>query len=320
MKFEKLKKYISAGNTLLGIGSISKNVIDAGIEIANEHDIPILIIASRRQIDTDKIHYGYVNNWVTEDFVKYIRNKQKKENIFIERDHGGPWQNNIEIQKRYSLKEAMNSAKVSYAIDIDCGFDFLHLDPSIDISNQISSKQIFERLEELYDFCTSYSDKRKKYIEFEVGTEEQMIYLNSKNEFEESLKEIKLLCKKNNFKLPFFVVTQIGTKVMETKNVGILNQKNNKNIKEKIKGLINIANDNGFYIKIHNTDYLDNKILSQFPSLGINAANVAPEFGVCETKNFIKLLEENYLLSLENEFLELAYNSKKMEQMVNGRF
>ena len=49
--------------TLLGVGPMSKNCIDAAIEIANDEHIPIMLIASRRQIDSEELGGGYVNNW-----------------------------------------------------------------------------------------------------------------------------------------------------------------------------------------------------------------------------------------------------------------
>jgi len=51
--------------TLLGVGPVSVNCVDAAIELANEHEVPILLIASRRQIDSEEFGGGYVNNWTT---------------------------------------------------------------------------------------------------------------------------------------------------------------------------------------------------------------------------------------------------------------
>ena len=48
MTFKKVKEYIKNGNTLLSVGSMSLNVLDVAIDIADEKDIPIQIIASRR--------------------------------------------------------------------------------------------------------------------------------------------------------------------------------------------------------------------------------------------------------------------------------
>ncbi len=308
--------YINEGNTLLGIGPMSINCVDVAIDIANENpDIPIMLIASRRQIDSKYIKRGYVNNWDTKEFSDYVRTRQKEDNIILARDHGGPWQNNIEIINKLSLKDAMKSAKESYAEDIEADFDILHIDPSIDIFEQISFDKIFERLVELYEFCSQEALAQKKNIEFEIGTEEQMIHINSLIDFKSMLSRVKTHCEISGLKTPMFIVSQIGTKVMETKNIGLLNNADN-NLVNEIKMLCSEAKENGFYVKVHNTDYLNPQILKDFPEMKINAANVAPEFGICETTNFLKLLEDNSLTSLANEFLDLAYNSGKWEKWI----
>ena len=50
----------------------------------------------------------------------------------------------------------------------------LHIDPSVDIDSQSDyADQILERVYELYDFCWSYAQQKKRDIIFEIGTEEQ---------------------------------------------------------------------------------------------------------------------------------------------------
>ena len=44
--------------TLLGVGPMSLNCVDAAIELANENEIPLLLIASRRQIDSEEFGGG----------------------------------------------------------------------------------------------------------------------------------------------------------------------------------------------------------------------------------------------------------------------
>ena len=314
MKFIKLNQYINQGNTLLGIGVISKNCVDASIDIANEYDIPIMLIASRRQIDDKNIKRGYVNNWSTEEFSDYVRNRQKKDNIILARDHGGPWQNNIEIEKKLSIKDAMAFAKESYTKDIDAGFDILHIDPSIDIHNIISFDDVFDRLMSLYEFCFDYAIKKGKNIEFEIGTEEQTTDISSLQDFSYMIDKVCSFC--NNYKIPLFSVLQIGTKVIETQNIGVLNSPDCTKYFNNIKELTQYAKNMGINIKIHNTDYLNPEILRMFPSLNIAAANVAPEFGVYETKAFINLLENHKQYDICREFLELAYNSRKWGKWV----
>jgi len=76
--------------TLLGVGPMSINCVDAAIELSNENDVPIILIASRRQIDSEEFGGGYVNNWTTEQFARYVTEHDKKGKILLARDHGGP--------------------------------------------------------------------------------------------------------------------------------------------------------------------------------------------------------------------------------------
>ena len=64
-------------------------------------------------------------------------------------------------------------------------------------------------------------------------------------------------------------------------------------------------------MKEHNTDYLSTESLKWQPRLGIHAANIAPEFGVAETRAFVEILEKNNQNSLLDDFLCLSYDSKK---------
>ena len=80
--------------------------------------------------------------------------------------------------------------------------------------------------------------------------------------------------------------------------------------------MIEICQQHNIFMKEHNTDYLSDVALSWHPRLGIHSANVAPEFGVAETRAFIKLMEENNFKSFATKFLELSYNSRKWEKWI----
>jgi tagatose-1,6-bisphosphate aldolase non-catalytic subunit AgaZ/GatZ len=293
----RLKKILdSKPCTLLGVGPMSKNCVDVSIDIANKFEFPIMLIASRRQIDSDEFGGGYVNNWDTKSFASYVRNKDKKGYIMLARDHGGPWQNNLEVSKKLSLKDAMESAKRSYAEDIESGFEIIHIDPSIDIHSKPTTDQILDRVYELYDFCMKYAEKLNREILIEIGTEEQSGTTNTQEELEHTLISIKRFCDKNKFTQPTFVVIQTGTRVMEMQNIGTFDNplriKNEIPAEIQIPKMIDICNKHDIYMKEHNTDYLSNDSLRVHPRLGIHASNVAPEFGVEETKCFMKLLQK----------------------------
>lgn len=315
---EYLERKLATKCTLLGVGPMSVNCVDASIELANDYNIPIMLIASRRQIDSAEFGGGYVNNWTTAEFSDYVIQHDKKGKIFLARDHGGPWQNTIEIKKQFSLRQAMESAKLSYKEDIDSGFQILHIDPSIDIHGKPEIDDILDRVFELYEYCWNYAVQKNREIIFEIGTEEQSGSTNGIEELEYTLSKIQNFCKKNNIPSPFFVVIQNGTKVAETRNVGSfdLHVRVANEIPPEIQvpKMIELCKKFNIHIKVHNTDYLSNESLQWHPRLGIHAANIAPEFGVAETKGLLQILEKNNLSKMAEQFIELSYNSKKWEK------
>ena len=321
---QRLKNYRKNRNcTLLGVGPMSKNCIDAAIELANEYCTPLMLIASRRQIDSEQFGGGYVENWTTEQFADYVIYKDTQKNIILARDHGGPWQNELEISNKLNLNDAMQSAKESYRADIDAGFQMLHIDPSVDIHANPNIDQVLERVYELYEFCWTYSQQKKQEVIFEIGTEEQNGSNNTQEELEYTLECMRKFCKSNKLPYPSFIVIQAGTKVMEMRNVGSFDSPirvaNELPPEIQIPKMISICNHYRIFMKEHNADYLSTDSLKWQPRLGIHAANIAPEFGVAESKAFIDLMENSNQNILLEEFLHISYDSKKWEKwMINA--
>ncbi len=301
--------------TFLGVGPMSINCVDASIELSNDYQVPIMLIASRRQVDSEDFGNGYVNNWSTEQYAEYVIDKDKQGKIILARDHGGPWQNEKEKASGLSLRRAMESAKTSFKADIDAGFQILHIDPSVDLHGNPPIDEILERIYELYEFCWSYAKQTGREIIFEIGTEEQSGSTNSQDKLEYTLMQMKQFCIKNSIPFPSFVVIQTGTKVMETRNVGSFDSpvriEDELPAEIQVPKMIEICNQYNIFIKEHNTDYLSDEALQWHPRLGIHAANVAPEFGVAETQAFLHILEEKELHELAEKFMKLSYDSGK---------
>lgn len=324
MIHQKLQSFLQKRHcTLLGVGPMSLNCVDATIELANEHETPILMIASRRQIDSEEFGGGYVNNWTTEEFARYVTDKDKKGKILLARDHGGPWQNTREKEMGLGLRRAMDSAKSSYRADIAAGFQILHIDPSVDIHGEPDVDEVLDRVFDLYDYCWTQAEQLHREVIFEVGTEEQSGSTNSQEELDYTLNEIHKFCRKNHFDPPAFVVIQCGTRVMEMRNIGSFDSPvriaNEIPAEIQLPKMIEICNRHGIFMKEHNTDYLSDEALQWHPHLGIHAANVAPEFGVAESKALVGVLEANGLEYLAERFLSLAYASSKWDKwMLDG--
>ena len=145
----------------------------------------------------------------------------------------------------------------------------------------------------------------------------------TQEELDYTLNEIKKFCRRNGFDQPAFVVIQCGTRVMEMRNVGSFDSPirvaNEIPAEIQLPKMIEICNQHGIFMKEHNTDYLSDEALQWHPRLGIHAANVAPEFGVAETKALVGVLESNGLTGLAERFMKLSYDSRKWEKwMVEG--
>jgi hypothetical protein len=312
---------INNRKTLLGVGPMSKNCVDAVVETSIELNSPIMLIASRRQIECEKHGGGYVNNWTTESFSKYVNKIKKNSKVILCRDHGGPWQNYNEVNYRYNLKKTMNSAKDSFKADIDNNFKVLHIDTSIELNNKkVSFKKSIDRLFELYEYCYSYSKKNNKDILFEVGTEEQSGSTSTFEELEDTLNEIKKGCYKLKLPFPNFIVIQSGTKVMERRNIGSFEShiRVSRELPVEIQLIKNleICKKYNIFMKEHNADYINNDSIKLHPLLGIHASNVAPEFGVTETLALLDVLEKEKLFKFKEEFIDIAFNSNKWEKWV----
>ena len=319
LTIEKLNNFLSKRKcTLLGVGPMSKNCIDASIEISNEHDVPLMLIASRRQIDSTQSGGGYVNNWTTEKFSEYVKTHDKNKNIILCRDHGGPWQNDYEKNDKLDLSEAMESAKKSFLTDIKSDFQIIHIDPTIDIHSKISTEQIFERVFDLYEYCNTVSKKLNKKIVFEISLGKEDGGFDSYEEIKHIISKMESFCSKMNFPLPYFLVVRTGNHVMELQNVGsfesIFLDKKQTTYKTNLLKIIELCNKHQIRIKEHNTDYLSDKALQIHPEIGIHAANVAPEFAVVETRAFLSLLKKNQLETELKKFIDISYSSKKWEK------
>lgn len=299
---------------MIGIGPMSTNSINATIDLAKKSKFPLMLIPSRRQIDRNE---GYVANLNSKKFSQHLK---LKKNIILCRDHGGPWQNNFEVQNNLNIIDAMQSAKKSFEMDINSNFKILHIDPSIDIHAKLTIDVILDRVCELAEHCWNFSKKKNKKILFEIGTEEQNGLLESLESYQYALSKLNKFFKKNKIPNPIFFVVQFGTKVMEDRNIGnFIKIKNFDELKKRNKEFLRIINflrKNKIFTKIHNVDYLSDKHLSFLKMCKVGAINVAPEFGVVETRSFIKILKDNNLDELLKNFLDLSYKSKKWKKWV----
>ncbi|HGJ64116.1 TPA: sugar-phosphate kinase [bacterium] len=278
--------------TLLGIGPMSELVIRATLELGRDEQFPVMFIASRNQIDSSEFGCGYVKGWDQNAFASAIRNIANQVNfnglLYLCRDHGGPWQRDNEKSVKLPPNEAMEIAKASYLDDLKAGFNLLHIDPTKDphISGSVPMDTVIGRTIELISYIEEQIKKMNlTQVSYEVGTEETAGGLISDSAFEEFIVKLIKELDARSLPHPAFIVGQTGTLVKMNVNAGKFDGKTAQN-------LCRIAKKYGLGFKEHNADYLPIDILKMHPELGITGANVAPEFGLDETKALLKLAQQ----------------------------
>lgn len=287
--------------THLGVGPMSYNLLRAALELAKEKDFPLILIASRNQVDSDRFGGGYVCSFDQKRFIdatSKIADEIGFDGLcYFCRDHGGPWQRDKERNDKLPTDEAMEIGLQSYLDDAAAGFDLLHIDPTKDphCTGIVPLSTVLERTIYLIE---KIEEARKangwKELAYEVGTEETMGGLISAEAFEGFIKELKVELDKKGLPMPLFVVGQTGTLTRLTTNVGQYDT-------PTASTLSNITHKYGTGLKEHNGDYLSNTILLEHPVIGLDAMNVAPEFGLVETEALLELAttEEKFVAKEE---------------------
>ena len=261
------------------IGPMSKNVVDAIIEFTEETGNKIGFIPSRRQVE---FNGGYVNNWTTEEFSKYVNGR-----VPIERDHGGAGQGYVE-----------DDGVGSFQADAE-HLDIIHIDP------WKKYPELNAGIDETLQNMNMIYDINPKVL-FEVGTEEAIrkftpdelnILLRTASEFDFF----------DNIK---YAVVQSGVGIDLGKQVNT-----GKYDEARLSEFIDVCKYWSVLSKEHNGDYLTNEEIKDKFNIGLDAINIAPEFGQLETLCYLENIGDDF-----EHFYQLCYKSKRWEKWVSKDF
>jgi fructose/tagatose bisphosphate aldolase len=271
----------SLGDYRIGFGPMSREIVDI---LVNYTDYPLMIIASRNQVDYQS---GYVYH--THELANSLGSKRK--NILLCRDHCGPYF--ADTDKNLSVSDAINECKNTIKTDIQSGFDLIHIDVSRIHTNQLSYSQ------DLIEYALDLNPN----ILLEFGSED-----NTGIDVESSIGRIEPqleFLQKYQDNVAFFV-TQTGSLTKQCQ-LGQFDVDSNKAVAD----LIHKA---GFLFKEHNADYFTNKDLQHRILAGIDSLNIAPQLGVIQST----LLHEFAPRELWNKFSNLVYHGNYWQRWTNN--
>jgi hypothetical protein len=263
------------------IGPMSKNVVDTIIEFCNETNNIIGLIPSRRQVEYTG---GYVNNWTTEEFSTYVTS------LPLQRDHAGPGQGTIDDDGFESL-----TYDSKY-------LNLIHIDPWKKYPNYIDGLDCTIKM---IRHCYELNPK----IEYEVGTEEAIRRFEPW-ELNELIKDLYAYLPPEMFKKIKYLVIQSGTSLKGTNQTGTYDS-------DRLERMIKVCKSHALLSKEHNGDYIPVSVIKEKFKLGLDAINIAPEFGLIETETY---LDEIGNSDLFNRYWQICYDSKKWIKWVNPGF
>jgi hypothetical protein len=271
--------------TVLGVGPVSKITVDVALELSRQRKCPIWLIPSRRQVECKELGGGYVNGWSTEEFVKYVKDRDGDHLISFVRDHGGPKQGKVFKDER----EDYEASLISFREDIRCGFDILH----VDLSNL---HEYYPKIEPIL------SDLNEDNIAYEVNIDKHSAKLTATNFFETWIEDVI-----NKFGNVKFIAGNVGLFVYEAKNTNFVD-------KNTLKELLRIAYKTDTVYMQHNCDYLRDEIFLELREAGVKVVNVAPEYGVIETTALLGYLDAHNLKHEKDAFISLVASGDKWKK------
>ena len=263
------------------IGPMSKNIVDAIVEFCANTGNTIGLIPSRRQVEWNG---GYVNNWTTEEFSKYVTT------LPIQRDHGGPGQGNRDDDGFESL-----------AYDAK-HFQLIHIDPWKKYPDFAEGLKWTANMIE-------YCDRINSNIVYEIGTEEAIRPFNA-DELERLIVALKQDLMPGTFNKIKYLVIQSGTSLKGTNQTGNYDS-------QRLKEMITVARKYKLISKEHNGDYIPVEVIKEKFSLGLDCINIAPEFGLIETSTYLEEMKDEKLFE---RFWQICYDSKKWVKWVSPSF
>ena len=267
------------------IGPMSKNIVDSVIEFAKISNTRLGLIPSRRQVEYSR---GYVNDWTTEEFIHYV--KSSTDQVVLQRDHAGRGQGDLNRDDYFSL-----------ANDAYHGFDLIHIDPWKKFT---SLDEVVKETADNIRFCNTIN----KECHYEVGTEEA-IHRYTHEELDYFLTSLKTELGDLWEKVAYAVI-QAGTRIIGTENVGVFDQ-------DRCKKMVKVCRKHQLLSKEHNGDYLTPEDIQLRFSTGLDGLNIAPEFGVLESKTILDNIISD---KLYEKFFEVCYNSRRWVKWLPKEF
>lgn len=288
----------------------SVSVVKAAFRAAKRNNAPIYFAATLNQIDCDGGYTGLTPAEFTRMAALEAAAVNYTGTTIIAIDHGGPWLKDKQNVERWSVEQAMEGVKRSFEAAVLAGYDLIHVDPTVDIyvpkGEIIDIRVVVRRTVELIAHVEKFRRERNlPPISYEVGTEEVHGGLADQQTFDRFLTGLKSGLKEAGLEdvWPCFIVGKVGTDLHTTLFDPIVARE----LTDKVRPY-------GSYIKGHYTDGVSNP--EAYPTSGMGAANVGPEFTMSEYDALAELEQCETELEAQGRIAQLSRMTAALKRLV----
>jgi fructose/tagatose bisphosphate aldolase len=236
----------------LGVGTMSRDIVDALLQYSHAHSYPILLIASRNQVDSTG-GYAFTTSELAE--FCYSHPAYCPSRVLLCRDHCGPYF--CDSDANLDLDSAVSACKRTISADISAGFQLIH----VDVSRVPASSQV-RVARELFEHAIQLSPD----IHFEYGTED-----NSIDDPQNAIDSVLAMISIAREFAPHvqYISSRTGSLTKQTQ-VGSFKR-------ATVTSIAHALHERGILFKEHNADYLNRDAVRLRKECGVDALNVAPQ-------------------------------------------
>ena len=265
--------------TLLAVCPTSDAVLRGALQAAGRARAPLLIAATRNQVDVDDGYTGWTPTTLVSRIEALCAELPEAPLVMPCMDHGGPWCKDAERAAAVSWGEAETGTRTSLRAALDAGYRYVHVDATIDPHHDGPPpvSDMVDRTAALLQWTETYRRERGlPRITYEVGIEEVTPSAVESPERRLDAFLTQLDASLSSDIQPTFVVSDVGTSF----GTGQFDVDHARRVVEQVR-------DHGALVKAHYSDFVD--VLDAYPRCGIGGANIGPGLSAVEYRSLCEL-------------------------------
>ncbi len=269
----------SATYTLLAVCPTSDAVLRAALQAAGYAHAPLLIAATRNQVDVDGGYTGWTPQALMDRTDTICASLSEAPPVITCVDHGGPWCKDAERNAGVPWHEAQSGTQATLRAALDAGYRYVHIDATIDPHRHGPPpvSDMVDRTNALLRWTEGYRrESGMPRITYEVGIEEV-----APPEISDPGKRLEAFLTQLKAALPAeitptFVVSDVGTSF----GTGQFDATHAQQVVEQVRR-------HGALVKAHYSDFVD--ALDAYPRCGMGGANIGPGLSAVEYQALCEL-------------------------------